>query len=162
MLFYEQPTGEMFRPDHTLIGVGGAGHGAGWNAPELQTAKGVGPLPRGVYRIGDVIMKHEHLGRYVLPLFPLDDPRKTGVAARAWLFGRSAFFIHGWNTDPAKRASSSDGCILLPPNARVRIDLERFTMLAVGLSFPTQVEPEDLSKDDLLMAFELVLPEVVS
>lgn len=106
---YEQSTGKLFDEDK-LVGIGWAGHLDGRNNPDMEGEKGIGPLPKGIYTIGDK-RNDPHLGIEVFPLTP--DPKN-------FMFGRSGFYIHGAN--PSHPALSSDGCIIQPRVTRDYID----------------------------------------
>ncbi len=124
---YKQSTGQMFYQDDqtgdtTLAGTGYAGHNAGLNNPDYQSVPGdpnnpentdAGPLPQGNYAIGPQQDNRSGNGtnfRQSMRLTP--DPGNN-------MFGRAGFLIHGSN-DPSGR-SSSQGCIILPPNVRKKI-----------------------------------------
>lgn len=101
---WEQSTG-ILSHDGIEVAQGYAGKGIGKNNPEMQNVHQVGPLPRGVYVIGEPVNTDKL--RYALPLFP--DPQNE-------MFGRSAFFMHGEN--PATPGASSDGCPVVEPLAK--------------------------------------------
>lgn len=84
--------------------VGYAGRELGRNNPLMQRVKGVGPLPRGNYKVAHPI-RHPRLGPVAFPLEPSPDTDT---------FGRSGFFIHGDNA----RGNASHGCIILPRHVR--------------------------------------------
>ena len=67
----------------------------------------IGPLPIGVYRVGE-FGHHDGLGDVVASL--------TQIAGDGW--GRDAFYIHGPGSD---YANSSEGCIVVPHAPRVQI-----------------------------------------
>lgn len=100
MITYKISTGQLWR-DQTLLGVGYAGHGAGLNNPAMQDAKGVGPIPVGLWRIGAWV-DHPHLGPVAAALKPI----KLTAS-----YGRDGFFIHGDNA--LMNHTGSDGCIVL-------------------------------------------------
>jgi hypothetical protein len=93
----------------TLSGVW-SGHGYGQNNPAACAAKGIGPLPPGTYTVGPLEASHARLGPNVLPL--------TQTAGQS--YGRGSFYIHG--ADVTNPANSSDGCIIMPPSARLALD----------------------------------------
>lgn len=101
---YYQSTGKIFlvQDDGTevLRGIGWAGHSAGKNNPAMQCVKGVGPLPRGWYTIGNPY-ENPHTGHYTMDLTP--DLTND-------MCGRDLFRIHGAN--PTNPEMSSDGCII--------------------------------------------------
>ena len=92
------------------IGVGWAGNGPGKNNPDMQDVHDVGPLPRGLYDIGDP-ENNPHTGPYSLRLTPHPENE---------MFGRSDFLIHGPALDPSRFGQESKGCAIL-----VRPDRER-------------------------------------
>ena len=98
---FQQSNGWILRPDGTLEGRGYSGHGNGKNNPNFQQVADVGPIPRGIYRIGDPI-EHPLLGGYVIPLKP--DPGNQ-------MFERSDFFIHG--DSDVHPGEASKGCVVL-------------------------------------------------
>lgn len=105
---YEQSTGRLTH-NGQLVATGYSGHGAGLNAPNMQNAMNLGPIPRGSYTIGP---KHNVPGNQgIMRLTP-----KTGTQ----MFNRSGFLIHGDNA--AAHHTASDGCVILPPNIRTQID----------------------------------------
>lgn len=105
---YVQSTGELLRPDRAVCGVGYAGRGEGRNNPAMQDVKNVGPLPCGLYRIGNPILRHPMLGPIAIPLIP---------AYESQMFGRSHFYVHGDNA----AGDASLGCIILDRNCRVAV-----------------------------------------
>lgn len=99
----------MFAAGGRLLATGWSGRLAGKNNPVLEPAHNIGPIPRGTYAIG-APENYPHTGPYSLPLTPGADNQ---------MFGRAAFLIHG-----AARVNpelSSEGCIILAPDARVAI-----------------------------------------
>lgn len=128
-LVYVQANGSLYAvPDDVaaaaadpgmLIGVGYAGHGAGFNNPAMQNVQDVGPLPQGSYTIGD---PHDnmHTGPFTLDL---------GPDATDQMFGRFAFRIHGDN--PEMNHTASDGCIIAAPAIRHDIVNRGLTRLEV-------------------------------
>lgn len=100
---YRQSTGELSQSG-TSIGHGYAGTGKGRNNPTMQHVKRTGPLPRGIYTIGEAY-KHPHLGPLCMNLEP---------DAGNQMFGRSLFRIHGDNA----AGDASLGCIVMGPSIR--------------------------------------------
>ena len=109
---YEQATGRLLEDEGKVIGIGWAGHLQGRNNPAMQDVKGVGPLPKGKYTVGDP-EDGTPLGPLAFPLTP--DPANE-------MFGRSAFFIHGASQEHP--ALSSDGCIIQGRVAREYINIK--------------------------------------
>ena len=107
---YSQSTGQLCDAEGNLLATGYSGHGDGVNNPAMQNVHNVGPIPQGVYTVGEPHEPADHLGPLAMPLTP--DPANE-------MFGRSEFFIHG---DNAKMShSASDGCIILDHAARAAI-----------------------------------------
>jgi hypothetical protein len=115
---YRQRTGELLQGDE-LVARGYSGlddgdgilePGEGRNDPAAQRERGVGPLPRGRWRIVGPPFATKSHGPYVLRLIP-----REGTET----FGRSGFLIHG---DSVKRpGTASLGCIIVPRAVRERI-----------------------------------------
>ena len=92
---YEQASGRMSHAG-SLLASGYSGHGAGLNNPATEERHGVGPIPKGHYKI--VSMSNSpHSGECTLELTPM---------ATTHVFGRSGFAIHGDNGDHARTAST--------------------------------------------------------
>lgn len=89
-----------------------SGHPPARNKPQLESWRGVGPIPRGTYIIGS-LRDGGHLGPCVMPL------TRTDASAQRPGFGRTGFYIHGGNA--AHPAYSSDGCIILPRLVRLAV-----------------------------------------
>lgn len=91
--------GGMCKP---VLYRGYSGAGRGKNNPSMQAAVGVGPIPRGRWRVTSKV-DHPHLGPCTLVLEP--EPGTDTC-------GRSAFRIHGDSI--ARPGEASHGCIILP------------------------------------------------
>lgn len=101
MWTWDQSQGKLFH-DGKFISDGYAGAGPGKNNPELQSAIGVGPIPRGNWLLTGVC-NSKTTGPFTISLVP-----KHGTDT----CGRSAFRIHGDSQfHPGK---ASHGCIILP------------------------------------------------
>jgi hypothetical protein len=89
-----------------FIGYSGAGHTMmeGRNNPSMQNVQNKGPIPCGIYDIGDPHYSAT-TGPYTMNLDPTPETNT---------YGRSLFRIHGNN----ERNDASHGCIILPPDAR--------------------------------------------
>lgn len=107
MWTYSQAKG-ILAHNADFCGIGYSGHGAGLNDATMETIHGVGPIPRGEWKIGPAY-DDTHLGPCVMHLDPV------GHDAH----GRSLFRIHGDNA--ALNHSASDGCIILGPVLRHKI-----------------------------------------
>ncbi len=81
----------------------------GKNNPAMCTVANLGPIPIGVYRIGDPYDTDTH-GPFVLPLTP---------DAANEMHGRSGFLIHGDSTK--EPGTASEGCIIQPRAVREQI-----------------------------------------
>lgn len=83
--------------------------GEGKNDPAAQHLRGVGPIPVGMWVIGEPFF-HPHAGPYVMRLTPV-----SGTET----YGRSGFLIHG--DSKAKPGSGSHGCIVMSREMRMKI-----------------------------------------
>ena len=120
MWIYRQSTGIFMQNKPGGIWYKGyAGHPPYVNDPYSQDLIAQGPLPRGFYLIGSAF-EHPSLGPVAMRLDPDTCNR---------MYGRSEFLIHGDN--PEHPGKSSDGCIVLPHDARVAIDASEDRQLEV-------------------------------
>jgi Protein of unknown function (DUF2778) len=103
MWTWSQSAGEL-RHNGALISRGYSGNGRGKNNPSMQAARGVGPLPRGKWKIVGPPYDSKNVGL-------LDDTEATT--------GRGAFRIHGDSV--ANPGTASHGCIILPRTIRAQI-----------------------------------------
>ena len=103
---YEQSTGNLYQ-DGKWKGTGYSGNLTNKNNPDRQQVKGMGPLPRGTYRIGGYTNSK---GPWTIIL--------TQTSGET--FGRSLFRIHG---DKRKgiQGFASQGCIVISPSIRILI-----------------------------------------
>lgn len=97
---YSQKNGTLRHGDK-VIATGYSGAPECKNDGDSQHVHNKGPIPRGLYLIGD---PHDSplRGPHVLPLTP--DPANH-------MFGRDAFLIHGDSV--ADPGTASEGCIIL-------------------------------------------------
>ena len=116
MWTYAQRTGALAR-DARFEGTGYSGAGRARNDPDMQALAGMGPIPRGLYRIG-AAYDHPRLGPCVMKLEPSPDTET---------FGRTDFRIHGDN----RNHDASHGCIVVGPALRRRIAASGDTDLTV-------------------------------
>lgn len=108
---YQQSTGEISRDGGAAVGAGYSGFGAGKNNPALEYEPNIGPIPRGLYKIGaPEDLDGGPQGAFVLPLAP--DPANQ-------MFGRSGFLIHGDSI--LHPGMASRGCIILEDAIRHEI-----------------------------------------
>lgn len=101
-MIYNQKTGELFNNKGLLLGTGYSGHGIGKNNPDYESVKNVGPIPKGLYKLGKPF-DSDHTGPYSIPLIP--DPSNK-------MFGRSSFLMHG--DDKEHPGEASLGCTIFP------------------------------------------------
>jgi Protein of unknown function (DUF2778) len=115
---YEQTTGRLFDPDGKFLADGYSGGGTdpentaaitGKNNPTAQNVHMIGPIPQGTWTIGEPVNSATH-GRYAMMLTP---------DANTDTFGRDHFLIHG-DSIP-NPGFASDGCVIMPYDARVKI-----------------------------------------
>lgn len=105
MWTYSQSSGKLSR-DGILIGAGYSGLGPDKDDPATENVHNQGPIPRGIWAIGEAHADPE-LGPCVMALTPVLETET---------FGRSGFFIHGDSL--AHPGSASHGCIVLDRNVR--------------------------------------------
>ena len=117
MWTYSQGTGKLFDPDGVHIATGYSGKGRGKNNCALQHVKNVGPIPQGIYTIGQAYNSAK-VGPFALQLTP--DPSND-------MGGRSAFLIHGDN----RTGTASEGCIILGRMVRDRLNYSAERLLKV-------------------------------
>jgi len=119
MWTYRQTSGDLIH-DGTLVGRGYSGAGRtldeGRNNPDMETVRGKGPIPAGLWRIHPP-RNSRRVGPHAMDLTP--------VGHRA--HGRTAFMIHGDN----RRGDASRGCIILTPGLRHRVSESGDTDLEV-------------------------------
>ena len=115
MFVYSQSTGELLY-DGVLLATGYAGYGEGRNNPHLENVENVGPIPKGLYLIGEP-RDSKRTGPHVLDLTPVDHDA----------LGRTSFQIHGDN----RTNDASHGCIIMPRKIREYIAAAESKMLQV-------------------------------
>lgn len=124
VLIYSQSSGIMYLEDHernrVQLARGYSGHGTAINDPDCEGQPGRGPIPRGVWKVGDQF-NSERTGPLVLPLTPVGHDA----------YHRSGFQIHGDNKHGDRTAST--GCIILPRHIRQTIVNLRIDVLEVIL-----------------------------
>lgn len=115
---YSQSTGHLWDRRGIIIATGYSGHGRGKNEPRHEVLAFVGPIPRGVWIIGEPY-DSDNVDPFALPLTP------SGHGAQ----GRDNFAIHGDSiSDPG---NASRGCIVLNRDIRERIHSEGVRVLQV-------------------------------
>lgn len=113
---YSQSTGELTSPAGSSVGHGYSGHGDGVNNPALQNVEKVGPIPQGLWSIGQFFYDIGGKGPIVAHLTPMPETNT---------FSRSGFMIHGDNEE--LNHTASEGCIILPRGIRqmMEVSLDR-------------------------------------
>lgn len=111
MWIWDQSAGEL-RLNGKVVSRGYSGNGRGKNNPSLENLAGVGPVPRGRYKIG-APYNSSNVGPFTLPLDAIDTRPGDDTHQPT---GRSAFRIHGDSVRAPGTASR--GCIILPRNIR--------------------------------------------
>jgi hypothetical protein len=111
MFTYVQVNGH-FAKGGVLIATGYSGHGEGVNNPCLQETHAIGPIPVGLWRMGEAV-EHPELGPLAIPLTACDGTQT---------FGRGGFFVHGDEVKTAGQELASHGCIILGKAARQMIE----------------------------------------
>lgn len=106
MFQYEQSTGRLTHDD-SLIGTGYSGNGVALNNPGMQSVSMHGPIPQGQYTIEPAITD-TRTGPVSLHLLPSYTNN---------MFGRSAFLVHGDNSQ--MNHTASEGCIIMPREVRM-------------------------------------------
>jgi hypothetical protein len=106
---YHQSTGLLEHDGQPVAATGYSGAPGSVNDPDQEAVHNMGPIPRGSYHLGGLEANHGHLGPNVLHLTPVGH----------YAHGRSRLYIHGDNRE--QNRSASEGCIILPPDVRLRI-----------------------------------------
>jgi hypothetical protein len=113
---YAQKTGKLTL-DGKEVATGYSGHGDGKNNPDKEKEKNVGPIPRGLYKIGK---PREYKG--MANCFDLTPDGHDAL-------GRTGFLIHG--DSKSAPGTASRGCIILAPEVRKKIAESGITRLKV-------------------------------
>ncbi len=113
---YKQSTGELFY-NGNFIEKGYSGRMTNKNNPDRQQVKGLGPLPRGTYRIAG---QTRSKGPMTIVLSQVSGDT----------FGRNSFRIHGERVQGVP-GWASEGCIIVGPGTRRRILDSNDTVLEV-------------------------------
>lgn len=121
---YVQSTGKLYRPDGSHCADCYSGHGSGINNPAMQTVENVGPIPVGLYVIGEV---DDHKGPLTIHLVP--DPLND-------MHGRHRFLLHGDNH--FMNHTASEGCIVAPPAARAEVASVGGTLRVISKPIPEE------------------------
>lgn len=118
MWVYQQSTGNLYNHHGDIIASGYSGKGIDKNNPESEQLKAKGPIPRGLWVIGDPY-KSKKIGPFALPLYEhLHNAH-----------GRTYFRIHGDSIGAPGTASL--GCIILGRYTREQIHKSKDRLLMV-------------------------------
>lgn len=105
---YQQSSG-VLSLNGTAVSKGYSGGGRGRNDPAMQGVKGIGPIPRGRWRM-TAVNDSRNTGPFTITLEP-----EPGTDA----LGRSEFRVHGDSV--TRPGTASRGCIILPRAIRDRL-----------------------------------------
>jgi len=116
-LTYSQKSGELHDADGGLMDKGHSGFGDYKDKPEFEDVKDRGVIPRGNYKVTEVIedttaTDREKMGQHTLRLEPADKETRERLKE----MNRDGFWIH-----EGKSPTASRGCILLDKATRQRI-----------------------------------------
>jgi hypothetical protein len=108
---FEISTGKLYDPNGICVASGYSGGNQGKNPegidnPADEPLKDIGPLPEGLYTLGEPVPQ-SHLGAFAVPLVP--DPSNE-------MFGRADFYCHGDSV--ANPGCASKGCVIVPRQVR--------------------------------------------
>lgn len=116
MLFYKIKQGEL-RLNDTLLAKGlYSGQPPYVNDPFATHLKELGPVPVGVYFIGEPRDTADH-GPLFIPLIPVTRTTKAAFE----IYDRSAFGVHG-ERKVGPSGLASKGCIIAPHPVRLEIE----------------------------------------
>lgn len=119
MWTYHQNNGALDDKTGMCIAHGYAGKGEGKNNPDMQERHQVGPLPRGLYTIGEPY-DSKKVGPFALPLIPHPENE---------MFGRDDFRMHGDSKEHPGEASL--GCIIQGRTIREQVHASGDKLLEV-------------------------------
>lgn len=116
-LTYSQKSGELRSTDGGLMDKGRSGYGEYSDKPEFEDLKDRGVIPRGNYRVTEVVedttsTDRKRMGQHILRLEPADKETQERLKE----MNRDGFWIHN-----GSKPTHSRGCILLPEETRRRI-----------------------------------------
>jgi len=124
MITYVIPSGELRDAENNVIGTGYSGKGSCKNDPTTCDLPNLGPIPPGLYKMGDPVDTVTH-GPYVLSLDPSVDNK---------MYGRAGFLMHGDSV--IEPGTASEGCIIMSRPTRQRAAAEPDRMLQVTATDP--------------------------
>ena len=100
MWIYSQSTGDLWDDGGFKAAKGYSGYGSGKNNPQSESQRSVGPIPRGLWVIGEPY-RSSRLGPLAIKLHESDHDAR----------GRTYFRIHGDSI--SRPGEASRGCIVL-------------------------------------------------
>ena len=109
-IIYSQASGLLQTPEGQYVAFGWAGKGIGKKNPAMDNERCVGPLPKGLFRVGEWEETHPGLGPIVARL----------VQVEGETHGRDGFYFHGPASDPNHYGQESMGCIVVPRAGRLK------------------------------------------
>lgn len=109
MWTYCQSSGKLYK-DGNFVVMGYSGIDKGLNNPEEEGTENVGPIPKGIYNIGNPYTSEK--GDYTMALTPVNGTDTLG---------RSGFLIHGDLKAKPGMHLASHGCIIVPLTNRIQI-----------------------------------------
>lgn len=109
---FEISTGKLYDPQGNFVVKGYSGGNCGINPegidnPQDESVPCIGPIPEGLYTLGEPVLQSPRLGPFAIPLSP---------APSNQMFGRGGFYCHGDSVQHPGNAS--EGCIIMPPQWR--------------------------------------------
>jgi len=118
MWVYRQHTGFLFNDAGDMVAVGYSGAGEGKNNPAMQGIRSVGPIPRGLWVIGEAY-NSKRIGPLALPLY---EHLHNALE-------RTFFLIHGDSISNPGNASL--GCLIFSRKVREAIIASNDRLLKV-------------------------------
>ena len=108
---FEITTGKLYDSEGNCVATGYSGGNLGKDPegednPADEPLKDIGPLPEGLYTLGQPVLK-SNLGPFAIPLLP--DPSNQ-------MYGREGFYCHGDSVE--NPGCASEGCVIMPRNVR--------------------------------------------
>ena len=118
MWIYRQNTGCLWNDAGDMVGIGYSGGGEGKNDPTKQSVRSVGPIPRGLWVIGEAY-NSKRIGPVAIPLY---EHLHNALE-------RTYFRIHGDSISNPGNASL--GCMIFPRRVREAIIVSKDRLLKV-------------------------------
>jgi len=115
---YKQSTGELYR-DGKLIEAGYSGILTNKNNPDREQVRGMGPIPRGTWRIGSTGTSK---GPLTITL--------NHISGNSYARDMHTFRMHGDKRHGIK-GFASEGCIIMGPSTRLLVSKDHGAILEV-------------------------------